>query len=68
MPQHGATEQCEPCQLLFRVFLSAWVVRRQVTGAPRGYLLLGAQPLADSVLLTLGRRNRCWALGRSAGN
>jgi hypothetical protein len=30
----------------------------QVTGAPRGYLLLGAQPLADSVLLTLGRRNR----------
>ena len=31
---------------------------QQVTGSPRGYLLLGAQPLAESVLFSLGRRNR----------
>ncbi len=29
-----------------------------VTGRPRGYMVLGASPLARSVLLTLDRRNR----------
>lgn len=30
-----------------------------VTGRPRGYMIMGASPLAESVLLTLDRRNRC---------